>query len=73
MISTLEVTEAGTMGVAILAGAACGLYGSVKDGVSHLVRTKRVFEPDPKVYEQYQEIYGAYQKLYPAMKWIYEK
>ena len=71
VISTLEVSEAGTVGVAILAGTACGLYGSIEEAVGSLVRKKRVFEPNPSVHAQYQETYQRYLRLYPAMKEIY--
>ncbi len=64
----LRVSEAGTLGVAILAGTACGVFRSHQEAAAELVRKARVFEPDPRRHEQYQERYATYKKLYPLMQ-----
>ncbi len=70
-ITTLGVSEAGTLGVAILAGAASGVYKSVEDAVGKLVRKKKEFYPDERLHEIYMENFKTYKKIYPAMKRIY--
>jgi xylulokinase len=66
-VTSLHNAEAGTTGVAILAGTACGTYGSIEEAVSRLVRKKTVFYPDERMHAQYQERFRTYQKLYPAI------
>lgn len=66
-ISVLDVAEAGTLGVAILAGTACGLYPDARSAAAALVREKRVFEPDMGAHERYMERFDAYKRMYPAI------
>ena len=66
-VTTLDVPEAGTMGVAILAGTACGLYRSLEEAVARLVRRKTTHLPDPVLHALYQERFETYKRLYPAM------
>lgn len=70
-IVTLEISEAGTLGVAILAGVASGIYKNPEDAVSQLVRIKRVFEPDEALHAQYAEKYETYKRLYPAVTGVF--
>ncbi len=69
-ISTLDVPEAGTLGVAMLAGVASGLFPSLGGAVASLVRKKRDFEPDMKAHARYMDRFGAYKRMYPAVKGI---
>ena len=70
-VSSLDVCEAGTLGVAILAGTACGEYRSIDEGVERLVRLRRTFIPDPARHGEYQERFRTYQRIYPAVREIY--
>lgn len=70
-VATLQVTEAGTLGVAILAGTASGAYKSIEDGVQKLVKVKEEFYPDPKMHEIYMNRFKTYKRLYPATKAIF--
>ena len=70
-IVTLEISEAGTLGVAMLAGAASGIYNSLSDAAAQLVRVKKTFEPDPALHELYTEKYETYKRLYPAVKEVF--
>ena len=67
-VTSLLVSEAGTLGVAILAGTACGAFRSHQEAVAGLVRKKRVYEPDPQQYAKYQARFSTYKKLYPLMQ-----
>jgi xylulokinase len=67
-VRSLEVGEAGTLGVAILAGTACGLYASLEDGVARLVRLRRSYLPDPERHQRYRAPFAVYQRLYPALR-----
>ncbi|MDW7659410.1 MAG: FGGY-family carbohydrate kinase [Bacillota bacterium] len=70
-IASLVYAEAGTIGVAILAGTATGLYTGIEDAVQKLVRVKKVFEPDKQVYAEYQARFVAYKRIYPAVRPIF--
>lgn len=70
-VTTLQVSEAGTLGVAILAGTASGVYTSLEDAVKKLVRTKKEFYPNEKRHCYYQEKFETYKKIYPAIKTIF--
>jgi len=67
-ISTLWVSEATSLGTAILAGVAIGEYSSVEEAVEHLVRVRETFEPDPERHRRYTERFALYRKLYPTLK-----
>lgn len=69
-ITTLDVAEAGTIGVAILAGVASGIYPGIREAVAALVRTKRDFEPDMARHERFMERFGAYKRMYSAVRQI---
>lgn len=70
-VSTLEISEAGTLGVAILAGTASGVYKDIEDAVQRLVKKKKEFYPDKKLHEIYMDKFQTYKRIYPAMKSIY--
>jgi len=69
-ITALAVTEAGCLGVAMLA---CAARTGAKP--QHLadtwVQTAAVVEPDPGRARQYDEKFAAYKELYPAMRQYY--
>ncbi len=67
-VDVLEVEEAGTLGAAIMAGTACGIYSSLKDGVNNLVRIKKTYYPSRKNNEIYKNQYFKYKKLYSIVK-----
>ncbi len=69
-VVTLDVDEAGTLGTAILAGAATGVYKSVEDAANRLVRVKKEYYPDEKNHEFYRERFEKYKKIYGRVKEI---
>lgn len=71
-VTTLKVSEAGTLGVAILAGTASGAYKSLEDAVEILVKKKKEFYPDKKLHEVYIEKFQTYKRIYPAVKNIFQ-
>lgn len=71
-IATLENTEAGTLGAAILAGIAVGKYRNAADACKQLVREKEQFEPDTKQNELYELNYQRYKRMYSALVKIWE-
>jgi len=70
-IVSLNISEAGTLGVAILAGAASGVFKSVEDAVEKLIKVKKEYFPDEKAHQAYREKFRTYKKIYPAFKSVY--
>lgn len=70
-VTTLNISEAGTLGVAILAGTASGVYRNVEDAVEKLVKVRKEFYPDEKLHALYKDKFEAYKKIYPAVKSIF--
>lgn len=69
-IISLNVPQAGTLGVAILAGVACGVYTSAEKAVEQLIKVNKRFTPDPKVHDRYMEKFARYKKMYSAIKTV---
>ena len=63
-----QVTEAGGLGAAIIAGVGAGVFSSFEEGVSAMVGLERRFEPDKRVHEAYQPRFEKYSELWPLMK-----
>jgi len=67
-IVTLAVSEAASLGMAMLAGTAVGKYGSIEEAVKILVRSGKAYYPNRKRAAYYDEQFEKYRKLYPAFK-----
>jgi xylulokinase len=63
-----RITEAGSLGAAILAGVGLGLFPGVEAGVEAMVQLERSFEPDPARTKGYLRRYEQYRQLWPMMK-----
>lgn len=63
-----EITEAGALGVAIIAGVGDGVFSSFEAGVRAMVRLERTFEPDPQQQKRYESQFEKYRELWPLMK-----
>ncbi len=67
-VSSLNVSEAACLGVAMLAGAATNIYHDLKEAVSHLVKIKETYEPQPELAARYAERYSLYCEMYPLLR-----
>ena len=63
-----QITEAGALGAAIIAGIGSGAFSSYKDGVEAMVRLDRIFEPDLKQHQRYHNQFDKYKQLWPLMQ-----
>jgi sugar (pentulose or hexulose) kinase len=72
-VVTTTNEEAATLGAAILAGKAVGLYASISEAVQQMIQIKEYFEPDSSNVPIYDEAYLTYVKLYEALCPIFEK
>jgi autoinducer 2 (AI-2) kinase len=61
-----QVTEATSLGGAMIAGVGGGVYESVQNAVKKLVKWDRVYEPNMKNFAKYQEIKNKWIKAYEA-------
>jgi len=64
----LQVAEAASLGMAMVAGVACGVYGSAAGAARELVATRETFEPDPCKAAFYDRMLARYRQIYPALK-----
>jgi xylulokinase len=59
-----RVQEAVSLGSAILAGVAAGVFSSVEEAAKAMVVMEDTFEPDPRLRPVYEESYAKYRELY---------
>ena len=66
-LSTINIDEGPALGVALLAGVGAGLYSSVEEACSTVIKVtgKTPVSDDAALYEKY---YAIYRSLYPALK-----
>ncbi|MCD8130099.1 MAG: xylulokinase [Lachnospiraceae bacterium] len=67
------VEEGPSMGGAMLAAVACGVYGSVEEAAARIVRVVDEVRPEPELAARYEEKYRQFVKLYPALKKSYSE
>ncbi len=67
-IVTLQEEVGPSMGGAILAMVGCGEYRDVFEAADKLVKTDRVYVPDPVISDKYNEKYEKFRKMYPSVK-----
>ncbi len=72
-VRTLAVREAACLGAGLLAGTACGMYGSIDEAVGTAVRTTHMYEPATARAREYEERFALYRTLYPALKTLNRK
>lgn len=70
-IATLETTEAGCLGAAMLAATGIGMFRDVFEAVEAMTRTKKVYAPDKERSKLYQEKFAVYTKMHPALQTIH--
>ena len=63
-----ENEEGPSMGGAMLAMVACGVYDSVEAAAKAIVKIKGTIEPDDVLVKKYEKKYDEFIKFYPALK-----
>ncbi len=64
----LEVAEAASLGMAIAAGTAAGVYDSMDQAADQLIVPRERFNPAPERARYYADMLEAYRELYPTLK-----
>jgi xylulokinase len=59
-----HVTEAATLGSAIIAGLATKTYPDVDRAVKNVVKVESVYNPRPRFHEKYKKVYMIYKQVY---------
>lgn len=65
---TVNSTEGGAYGAALLAGVGAGVWNSVSEACTACVKVTSSTQPEALMVEAYQDSYAVYQTLYPALK-----
>jgi len=71
-VLTTTNEEAATLGAAILAGKAIGLYSSVEEAAESMIQIKERFEPNTANRAIYDDTFGIYLRLYEALCPLFE-
>ena len=67
-VSSMKVSEAASLGAAMLGGISIGAFKDTKEAVESMVSVEAAFEPDSKKTQLYNAKYQQYKKLYPSLK-----
>ena len=71
-ISVIHTSEAASLGVAMLAGCATGVYNSLEEAASQLIKVRKTFYPRADRTDHYQRQLTIYADLYRALRPIYQ-
>ena len=72
-IASLETEQGPAYGAAILAMVGSGLYATVEDATSALLKRKEVVRPEASLVEKYEKKYQIFRTMYPALKDIFKQ
>lgn len=67
-ITALKTVDAGTVGSAMLTGAATGLFRDLKEAAAHMVEETVTYEPRPEMHEKYMRVFARYSRVYEAVR-----
>jgi xylulokinase len=70
---TVNTSEGGAYGAALLAGVGAGQWSSVAEACSACIKITGSTQPSPSEVEAYRKSYAVYQELYPALKGSFER
>ena len=72
---TLVTTESSdsSLGSAMLAGIAVGIFENAQDAVDKCVKKKDTVYPNPENTEKYRALYKSYKEIHDALAPIYNK
>lgn len=70
---TVNTTEGGAYGAALLAGVGAGAWSDVASACRECIRITGSTSPDEKEAGVYHKSYAVYRELYPALKGSFEK
>jgi xylulokinase len=72
-VVTLNVEEGPAFGAAIIAGAGCGIYSNIEEGVNKIINEDKENNPIAENVKKYNELYTIYKSLYMNLKDNFKK
>lgn len=70
-VSVIHTSEAASLGVAMLAGWATGVYASLAEAAEQLIKVRQTFMPRAELSAHYQRQLTIYGDLYQALRPVY--
>jgi xylulokinase len=67
-ITTINSSEGGALGVALLAGVGTGIYKNIAEACDTAIKVKNVQQPNMDLYNKYSKFYKIYGQLYNSLK-----
>ncbi len=71
-VTIIHTSEAASLGVAMLAGWATGVYASLEEAAAQMIKPRKTFMPRADRRRHYQRQLDIYSDLYHALKPIYQ-
>jgi len=71
-VVTMENEEAASLGAAIVAGVAAGIYPSIEEAVERMIRIKDRYEPNVDNTDVYDRQYRKYIELYETLEPLFD-
>ncbi|MCL2363089.1 MAG: xylulokinase [Defluviitaleaceae bacterium] len=72
-VQKIHSDEGPALGAAILAMVGAGVYASVEEACTKLIKTTETFTPNPQTAAAYDKHYAVYTRLYEALKGSYSE
>ncbi|MDA8103498.1 MAG: FGGY-family carbohydrate kinase [Nitrospiraceae bacterium] len=72
-IDVVREPESTSLGAAILAAVAVGVYGTTDEATAAMTGTGAHFEPDPPVSAKYEALYSVYRDIYPSVQTLFPR
>ncbi len=67
-VTSLDAPEVGAAGTVILAGIAIGIFASVEEAVSVMVKEYKTYFPDNELHKKHMEVFDRYKEIYKAVR-----
>ena len=67
-VSSMQASEAASLGAAILGGMSIGTFKDINEAVGSMVHVNVAYEPNEEQHRLYNEKFHEYKQLYPALK-----
>ncbi|MFC2159213.1 L-fuculokinase [Actinomycetota bacterium] len=69
-VTSFKVNEAGSLGVALMAAFASGIFKDIRSAIKEMVKVRRIYKGNLEKRIYYQKKYNKYKKLYKTLKEI---
>jgi len=67
-VTSFKVNEAGSMGVALMAAHASGIFKDIRTAIKEMVKIKKTYRSNQENLRYYQSKYNKYKRLYRILK-----